>query len=261
MDVELDDVEVTAAGKRLVSGIDVHVRPGELVGLLGPNGSGKSSTLRCVFRSLAPSNGSVRIGGRDLTGMSLQDSSRAVAALTQDSPAEFDFTVEEIVAMGRTPHKRMFDRDGTEDRRICERALREVDCAHLAQRGFLSLSGGEKQRVLIARAVAQQPRVLVLDEPTNHLDIRHQLEVLAMVRRLGLTTLTALHDLNLAAAHCDRVHVLEAGRIVASGPPRQVLTPETVLRVFGVHAQLVDHPTSGAPQLLYDSLPTGTTAT
>lgn len=190
MEVELDGLTVTAAGRQLVTDLDLRVGSGELVGLVGPNGSGKSTTLRCAFRALKPSSGTIRLDGDELSGMSLRESARLIAALTQETQAEFDFTVTEVVTMGRTPHKQ-----GGADDEICARALGEVDCSHLAGRGFQSLSGGEKQRVLIARALAQQPHVLVLDEPTNHLDIRHQLEVLALVNRLGLTTLTALHDL------------------------------------------------------------------
>ncbi|MBA8823122.1 iron complex transport system ATP-binding protein [Saccharopolyspora lacisalsi] len=252
MDLELDGLTVTASGRRLIADIDAHVRSGQLVGLVGPNGSGKSSTLRCVFRTLTPNRGTVRLGGEDVAGMSLRDSARMIAALTQESQPEFDFTAAEVVTMGRAPHKSTFARHDDEDRRIRARALSEVGCEHLAERDFRTLSGGERQRVLIARALAQQPQVLVLDEPTNHLDIRHQLDVLALVHRLGLTTVTALHDLNMAASWCDRVHVLDRGRIVAAGPPREVLTPEIVREVFGVRAHVVDHPGTGAPQLLFE---------
>ncbi len=157
--------------------------------------------------------------------------------------------------MGRLPHQGPMARTTDEDRRRCDEALEGVGAGHLAERGFLTLSGGERQRVLIARALAQQPRVLVLDEPTNHLDIAHQLEVLALVRDSGLTVLTALHDLNLAALHCDAVHVIDSGRIVASGPPHDVLTTELLADVFGVRAHRVTHPETGALQLLFDLPP------
>ncbi len=251
MDVEFRDVEVSVAGRRLVEDLDLHVRSGELVGLVGPNGSGKSSTLRCAFRALRPSGGTVRVGGDDLTRMPLRTSARRIAALPQETHAEFDFTVSEVVAMGRTPHKR----SATDDE-ICARALEQVGCDHLGGRGYRSLSGGEKQRVLIARALAQQPDVLVLDEPTNHLDVRHQLDILALVHRLGPTTLTALHDLNLAASWCDRVYVLDRGRVAACGPPREALDAETVRQVFGVRTHVVDHPVTGAAQLLFEREPT-----
>jgi iron complex transport system ATP-binding protein len=218
----------------------------EVIGIVGPNGSGKSTTLRCVYRALKPDVGVVLIDGENVHKR--QGIARELAALTQESQVEFDFTVAEVVEMGRLPH----ERDSARDRRVVGEALDTVDVAHLASRSFLSLSGGERQRVLIARALAQEPRVLVLDEPTNHLDIRHQLDVLALARGLGVTVLTVLHDLNLAASYCDRLHVLDEGRLVASGTPAEVLVPELIAKVFHVTAHVVLHPTTGVPQLLFD---------
>ncbi|WP_405660392.1 ABC transporter ATP-binding protein [Streptomyces sp. NBC_01166] len=255
MRVEIDALTVEIAGARLVEDVTLRAGSGQLVGLVGPNGSGKSTLLRCVYRALRPSAGSVRIGGEDLRTMTAREGARRLAALPQEVVAEFDFTVAETVAMGRLPHQGPMVRTTDEDRRTCEAALESVGAGHLADRGFLTLSGGEKQRVLIARALAQQPQVLVLDEPTNHLDIAQQLEVLALVRGSGLTALTALHDLNLAARHCDIVHVIDGGRIAASGPPHDVLTPGLLAEVFGVRAHRVPHPETGALQLLFDRLP------
>ncbi|WP_019853403.1 ABC transporter ATP-binding protein [Actinopolyspora mortivallis] len=255
MELELAGVGVSVAGKRLVDDVDVHVGAGNLVGLVGPNGSGKSTTLRCVYRSLSPERGEVRLGGENVTAMSLRESARRIAALTQESQSEFDFTVGEVVDMGNTPHRVSERSDRARGRSA---ALRAVGCAHLEQRSVLSLSGGEKQRVLIARALVQRPELLVLDEPTNHLDVRHQLEMLSLVRRLRLTTLTALHDLNLAAAWCDHVYVLCQGRVVTGGPPTEVLTPEIIGEVFGVRVHVVDHPETRAPQLLFSPVESGT---
>jgi iron complex transport system ATP-binding protein len=248
MDLELDSVSVDG----ILDGISLTAGAGEVVGIVGPNGSGKSTTLRCVYRALKPSGGAVLLDGRDLLATPLKESARRLAALTQDSHVEFDFTVAEVVAMGRLPHQGAFDHDTARDRELVADALRRVDAGHLAARSFLTLSGGERQRVLIARALTQEPAVLVLDEPTNHLDIRHQLDVLALVRSTGLTVLTVLHDLNLAAAYCDRVHVLDGGRVVAGGKPADVLTPDLIETVFGVRAHLVAHPVSGVPQLLFE---------
>lgn len=156
--------------------------------------------------------------------------------------------------MGRSPHLGLLDRTSESDQRIVDDALARVDAVHLSQRLFNSLSGGEKQRVLLARALAQQPRLLILDEPTNHLDIRHQLEVLELVRQSGPATIAALHDLNLAASYCDRLYVLSAGMIVAEGPPSEVLTPELVREVFGVGAVVDEHAATGKPQLSFFSL-------
>lgn len=253
MRLDLDGVTVEAAGARLVDDVRLTVPDGAFVGLVGPNGSGKSTLLRCVYRALRPDAGAVLLDGDDVHAMPPRAVARVLAALPQESSAEFDFTVTEVVAMGRLPHR---DRTARSDREICARAMTATGVAHLADRGFLSLSGGEKQRVLIARALAQQPKVLVLDEPTNHLDIAHQLEVLSLVRASGLGVLAALHDLNLAAAHCDLLHVIAGGRIVATGAPHDVLRPELLAEVFGVHAHPVRHPVTGAVQLLFDLLPT-----
>ncbi|MFH8242565.1 ABC transporter ATP-binding protein [Streptomyces sp. NPDC018321] len=256
MRVDIDAVTVEIGGARLVEDVSLRAGDGQFVGLVGPNGSGKSTLLRCVYRALRPTAGAVRLGGDDLLTMNTRESARRLAALPQESAAEFDFTVAEVVAMGRLPHQGAVARETDEDRRACAAALAGVDAGHLAGRGFLTLSGGERQRVLIARALAQQPRVLVLDEPTNHLDIAQQLEVLSLVRAAGPTVLTALHDLNLAALHCDLIHVVDDGRIVASGAPHDVLTPALLADVFGVRAHRVPHPETGAVQLLFDRLPT-----
>ncbi|MEU3650679.1 ABC transporter ATP-binding protein [Lentzea sp. NPDC034063] len=241
MRVELHDVAV----RNIISDVSLHASR-EVVGIVGPNGSGKSTTLRCVYRALKPDAGTVLLDG--LNVHKRHDVARHLAALTQESQVEFDFTVTEVVEMGRLPH----DRDPSRDVRVVAEALATVDVSHLASRSFLSLSGGERQRVLIARAIAQEPRVLVLDEPTNHLDIRHQLDVLRLTRGLGITVLTVLHDLNLAASFCDRLYVLDEGRIVASGTPVEVLVPELIAKVFHVTAHVVRHPTTGVPQLLFD---------
>lgn len=244
MDVRLERLAVDG----ILHGIDLHAPDREVHGIVGPNGSGKSTTLRCVYRALAPSGGVVRLGGVDVAATKVRDTARHLAALTQDSHVEFDFTVTEVVAMGRLPHRTSPRRD----EEVVAGSLSRVDASHLADRSFLSLSGGERQRVLIARALAQEPDVLVLDEPTNHLDIHHQLAVLSLVRGLGVTVLAVLHDLNLAAAHCDRLHVLDRGRVVRSGTPADVLTPDLLREVFHVHAHVVRHPTSGVPQLLFE---------
>ncbi|MFI9048079.1 ABC transporter ATP-binding protein [Streptomyces sp. NPDC053427] len=254
MRIDIAELSVDVAGRRLVHDIALEAGSGRLVGLVGPNGSGKSTLLRCVYRALRPAAGTVRLDGADLHAMDAREGARLLAALPQEASTEFDFTVAEVVAMGRLPHQRGSGRASATDTAVCERALARVRADHLAGRGFLSLSGGEKQRVLIARALAQEPQVLVLDEPTNHLDIAQQLEVLALVRDSRLTVLTALHDLNLAAVHCDELYVIAHGRIVASGPPHDVLTAELLADVFGVRAHRVRHPETGAPQLLFDRL-------
>ncbi|MEU5576561.1 ABC transporter ATP-binding protein [Streptomyces huasconensis] len=251
MELRIEGLGVVIDGKSLVRDLSLDAGSGEVVGLVGPNGSGKSTALRCVYRALRPAAGTVRVGGDDIAGLSMRRSAQLVAAMTQDGAVDLDFTVEEVVALGRAPHQRGNQALSGRERELCERAMERLDIVHLAKRGVLTLSGGERQRVLLARALVQEPRVLVLDEPTNHLDVRHQIEMLSHLRGAGLTVLVVLHDLNLAAAACDRIGVLSQGRLVASGSPADVLTESLVADVFGVKATVVPHPLTGDPQLLY----------
>lgn len=246
-----DELSVTIDHHTIVRELRLDVPDGAVVGLVGPNGSGKSTVLRCVYRTLAPSGGAVWLDTTDLSTMGLRDSARRIAALTQENSVDLDFTVAEVVALGRTPHLPGNQPLSERDRVVCRDAMDRLDVARLAERSVLSLSGGERQRVLIARALAQEPEVLVLDEPTNHLDLRHQVELLTLLRNSGRTVLVVVHDLNLAAVACDRLGVLTAGVLVAAGPPAEVLTRELVREVFGVDVTIVRHPETGAPQLLH----------
>ncbi|GAA2775616.1 ABC transporter ATP-binding protein [Saccharopolyspora taberi] len=250
--LSLRGVSVEVAGRALVEELHLDVGGGEVVGLVGPNGSGKSTALRCVYRALRPTSGAVLLDGVDIAGLKLRDSARSIAALTQENHADLDFTVEEVVALGRTPHASGNRPLDERERELCRRCMEELDVLHLADRGVLTLSGGERQRVQLARALVQEPRVLVLDEPTNHLDVRHQVGLLSFLRATELTVLVALHDLNLAAAVCDRIAVLHDGVLVTSGTPAEVLVPEVIRDVFGVDATIVTHPRTGVPQLLFD---------
>ncbi|MGV9312510.1 ABC transporter ATP-binding protein [Streptomyces sp. NPDC003691] len=241
----------TTTGRLLVEGADLDLRPGETAGLVGPNGSGKTTLLRCVYGTLSPTAGSIRLGDTDLLALGPKERARRVATVPQESRPEFELTVREIVLMGRAPHKRFWESDTAADGRAADEALARLGIGDLARRAFPSLSGGERQRALVARALLQDPALLVLDEPTNHLDIRYQWEILALVRSLGATSLLALHDLNLAAYFCDRIHVLQAGRIVASGTPEEVFTPALLAEVYGVRAEVAVHPGTGAPTITY----------
>jgi iron complex transport system ATP-binding protein len=251
MKLEIEQVAVELSSRRIVEAVSLSVETGEVVGLIGPNGSGKSTLLRSVYRMLRPAAGIVRLGSDDVWQLSARESARRTGVVVQEMPSDFEFTVAEIVHMGRTPHKGMLSQDTQADEQIVVAALTRVNMLSFAERQFNTLSGGEKQRVLVARALAQQPKFLVLDEPTNHLDIHYQLEILELVRSLGITTLVTLHDLNLAAAYCQRLYLLRAGRIIASGTPEQVLTPELLREVFLVQAIVGTHPVTGAIQLAF----------
>ena len=243
--VELDvgDVSVDIGGVDILQAVSLSAEAGSFIGLLGPNGSGKSTLLRTIYRSIRPTTGAVLVDGSDVWAVSAQISARLTAVVTQESTSDFDFTVRELVAMGRNPHKRLFERDTAEDQALVSQALHQVGIDRFADRAFTTLSGGEKQRVLVARCLTQQSPLLVLDEPTNHLDVRAQFELLDLIHSLGVTTVAALHDLDIAARYCDRVVVLDAGRVVASGTPAEVLTSQLIAAVFGVNCRcdLVDN--------------------
>ena len=249
MRVALDAVHLSLDGIPVVHGAALVAEPGEVVGLVGPNGSGKSTLLRAVYRALRPVAGLVTVGGDDVWRLGARAAAQRTAAVAQENQAEFDFSVRELVLMGRSPFKRFLETDGPRDEALVDEALGRVGAAELGHRVFATLSGGEKQRVLVARALVQQSRVLVLDEPTNHLDVGAQFELLELVRALGVTTLTALHDLGLAAAYCDRLYVLSGGRVVGHGAPLEVLTPDLVRTVFGVRAHVGRHPDTGRPSV------------
>jgi len=236
--VSTQDISWAVDGVPIVQDVSLGIEAGEFIGLVGPNGSGKSTLLRTIYRVLKPTGGAVFIDGNEVWKTDAREVARQCAVVTQERASDFEFTVEEVVIMGRIPHKGMLDADTKADHEIVRRSLAEMHILDFAHRSFSSLSGGEKQRVLMARALAQQARFLVLDEPTNHLDIRHQLDLLERVRRLKVTTLAALHDLNLAAQYCHRIIVMRAGRIVASGAPREVLQPDLLREVYGVEAEI-----------------------
>jgi iron complex transport system ATP-binding protein len=232
-------------------GIHVRAEPGEFVGLIGPNGSGKTSLLRCAMRFSRPLAGTVRLSGDNLWRRTARWSAQHIAVVSQEFPQAFNLSVREVVAMGRTPHQGPFQGESLVDRGLIERGLVEMGVLHLQNQSFEKLSGGEKQRVLLARALVQSPQLMLLDEPTNHLDPKHQLEILERVKALGIAVVASLHDLNLAAAFCDRLYVIRDGRMVAEGTPWQVLTEELLEDVFGVRAIVDAHPLSGSPRITW----------
>lgn len=222
---------------------------GEVVGLVGPNGSGKSTLLKTLYGALGPQAGLVTIDGTPVSELGPRATARQVAVVTQEAAGDLPFTVADIVLLGRTPHLGSFRRHSALDRQVVADAVERVGVGHLTDRVFADLSGGEKQRVLIARALAQQASHLLLDEPTNHLDVRYQHEILHLVGTFGTTAVVVLHDLNLAARYCDRLVLLDRGRVVATGTPSAVLTPEVIEPVYGIAVRRIEH--DGTVQLLF----------
>ncbi|WP_299685219.1 ABC transporter ATP-binding protein [uncultured Tateyamaria sp.] len=225
-------------GDTLLHRTSFDLGAGRVLGIVGPNGAGKTTLLRLLYRFHRPVTGTVCVDDVDIWTVSARATAQRVAAVLQEQPSDFALTVGEIVSLGRTPHRQGFaGTGGAHDATVVHAALHQLDLHGLAHRHLGTLSGGERQRVMVARALAQEPRLLILDEPTNHLDIRHQLEVLDLIRGLPLTIVTSLHDLNLAAGVCDDVLLLKGGRPIGFGPPATVLSETAVSDAFRVDAR------------------------
>jgi iron complex transport system ATP-binding protein len=203
---------------------------------------------------LRPLSGNILLDGDDVWKLSARESAQRTGIVVQESNDNFEFTVREVVEMGRIPHKKLWEKDNEDDVDTVMRSLQRVGMQDLIDRAYNTLSGGEKQRILIARALTQEPRLLVMDEPTNHLDIRFQLEIMGLVQKIGVTMLVTMHDLNLAAAFCTRLYLLSNGRIVAAGKPEEVLTPLLLRQVFGVEAIVSKHPLKEYLSLVFTAL-------
>ena len=240
MTLSVEELSLSYDAKEILKDVSLHANNKEFVGIIGPNGSGKSTLLKCIYRILQPEKGCVMLDGTSIHKMSYKDSAKKLAIVAQHNHYNFDFSVREIVLMGRSPHKKMMERDTEKDYQIVEEALQQVGMNEFQDRNFSTLSGGEQQRVILARALAQQTPYFILDEPTNHLDITHQLELVKIVKKLDVTVLCAMHDLNMAAMFCDRLYVLKDGRLVAKGTPREVLTPERIREIYGVESEIVE---------------------
>jgi iron complex transport system ATP-binding protein len=223
-----------AGGRMIVDGVTLEAAPGRVLGLIGPNGSGKSSLLRLLCRLRNVASGVVTLDGYDIAGVPRRELARRLAFVEQQATTEIQLSVCDVVRLGRTPHRAALASWNDADEAAVNEALARVGLTERHDQFWHTLSGGERQRVHIARALAQEPSELILDEPTNHLDIQHQLSILSLVRRLGITCIMALHDLNLAAMFCDEIALLHDGRLQAAGPPETVLTAETIKQIFGV---------------------------
>ena len=250
--MEAQDVDFAVDAVRILDGVSLTSGAGEFIGLVGPNGAGKTTLIKCISGLLAHSQGTVHLDGRDLARMSPRDIARVVAHLPQNTTVDFSFTSLEVVLMGRNPHLGPFQLEGARDFEVARAGMQFTDTEWLSAREINTLSGGGRQRVLIARALAQEPRLLLLDEPTANLDIQHQLQVMDLVRSLvddGLAAVAAMHDLNMASAYCDRIYVMSEGKVVASGTPAEVLLPGLINQVFGVGVTIDYDPHTGKPRL------------
>lgn len=249
--IQLEKVSTAIGNKTIVRQLTALINKGEFVGLIGPNGSGKSTLLKTIYRFLQPQAGFISLDGEMLDRMPSKETAKKMAVVNQEPPPLFEFKVWEIVQMGRFPHKRLLEPDTHADAEMVQQALQQVGLKDKLDEPYSHLSGGEKQRVQIARALVQGANCLILDEPTNHLDIHHQLHILGLVKNLQVTVLAAFHDLNLAGMFCDRLLVMKEGRLVADGIPEKILTPSLIEKVFQVQAEVRLHPVTHRPVVTF----------
>ncbi|MDP2808111.1 MAG: ABC transporter ATP-binding protein [bacterium] len=256
MMIEVKNLSYSYGPLKAMDGVSFSLFQGKVVGLLGPNGSGKSTLCLCLAGMLDRKgfSGEIKLAGQNLSRYTPEKLARQMAVVFQDNLFSFDFTAYEIVLMGRSPYLRPLQPEGPEDYRIAGQAMRDCDCYELKDRPIKSLSGGERQRVVLARALAQTTPVLLLDEPTNHLDLKHQKQILSLVRELavskGVLSVVVLHDLNLAGQFCDYLMLLDRGCLVKQGTPEEVLTPENLNPVYQVELHKILHPVTGRPQII-----------
>jgi len=250
--LQVENLSFKIKEKKILVQAGFQVHEGEFVGIIGPNGSGKSTLLKNVYKVLKPQEGKIMFMNRDLLTMSNREMAQQLAVVIQEQEASFDFTVEEVVMMGRHAKKKMMESENEADREIVHQTLRATGLYEIREQSFITLSGGEKQRAFIARALVQDTPCLLLDEPTNHLDIKYQLELMNLVKAQKKTVVAVIHDLNIASMYCDRLYALKEGKIVASGTPKQVLTPEFIKEVYEVEAEIVDD-TRGQSRILFYS--------
>lgn len=252
-----DAISLDRGGRLIIDGIDCTVEAGSFTALIGPNGAGKSTLLHLIAGVDPLTSGTLALGGRDARALRRRDRARFTALVEQQADTDLELDVLDVVLLGRTPHLPLLGGPGAKDAEIAEVALQRAGALAYIDRRFQELSGGERQRVLLARALAQEPTLLLMDEPTNHLDIQAQLHTLGLMRSLahgGVAVLAALHDLTLAARHADQVIVLDHGRVVASGPPAETLTPELIELVYKVRADVMPHPVDGTPLIAFSPL-------
>lgn len=252
LSLTLSGIEFKYDGMPVLADVELEVQEGDFLGLIGPNGSGKSTLLKIISRVLRPQKGVAYLNGSLLDGLSQKAIARDVAVVPQETQTSFGFSVSDVVLMGRFPHLGRFQVEGAEDLRIARGAMEKTHTVHLADRPITELSGGEKQRVIIAQALTQNPRLLLLDEPTTHLDINHQLQILDLLKELnrgGLTIIAVFHDLNLAARYCKRLVLLNCGRIDVVGKAQEVLLPEIIRRVFKTDVVVERSAITEAPQV------------
>ncbi|MFT7109325.1 MAG: iron complex transport system ATP-binding protein [Psychrobacter glaciei] len=247
--LDVHNLHWSAGDIPILSDISFNIPKGAFVGLIGPNGAGKSSLMRCLYGVNKPQVGEIFLHNKNLLDMPARDQAKQVAVILQEHTTHMGLNVWDVVAQGLTPHKGLFEWTNKQDLKNIELAIEKMDLQSLKNQPFEQLSGGEKQRVMLARAQVQNPQLLIMDEPTNHLDVHYQIEVLNTVKKMDISVLASIHDLNLAAAFCDYLLVIDKGKIVDQGLPKDVLTENMISKVFKTCVSVDKHPLSSSDQV------------
>ncbi|MGB1197970.1 MAG: ABC transporter ATP-binding protein [Thalassotalea sp.] len=242
--------------KTIIEDISFSLNKGETLGIVGPNGAGKTSLLKCLYGEHSNYHGEVRLVDKNLVDIDRKQIAQKVAVVAQLHDSIFALTVFDVVHMGLLPHKGLFDRDNSEDLQLIELALKKVDLFSKREQVFKTLSGGEQQRCLIARAIVQRPVILIMDEPTNHLDVFYQHQILSLVKKLNLSLVITIHDLNLAAQYCDRLLLMAGGKTIALNSPEKVLTSERLQQVFKLNCIIDQNPFTQSPRITFAGVDT-----
>lgn len=248
--IEVKGLHASYGDTPILHDVNVSIEARRCTGIIGPNGSGKSTLLKCLYRVVKPTKGDIIIAGDNLDSMSYRDSAKKTSVLMQHHSDALEITALDVVLMARNPYKGVFEAECDEDYVIAKTAMEETGVVSFQDMYFSELSGGEQQRVMLARAIAQQTPCLVLDEPTNHLDITYQLQIMNLIVNRKLTVIAAIHDLNIASMYCDDIIAMKNGRVVAKGPTKTVLTPQLIQELYGVEASIIDH--NGRSVIVYE---------
>ncbi len=236
---------------QILSNINLEIDKGDFVGLIGPNGCGKSTLLKNIYRVCKPYSGNIFIDGMNINKLSSKAVAKQMSVMIQENNIEFDVNVLDMVLLGRYAHKKLLESNYKNDLSIARQSLKEVGLSEYDDRSFFSLSGGEKQRVLIARALTQKAELIILDEPTNHLDIGYQFQIMDILKKQKITVFSSIHDLNIAAFYCDKIFIMDNGKIIDYGVPEKVITKDMVKRLFGVNANIEINPNTNKISITY----------
>lgn len=240
------------AGKQLIlDNISFSIKQGSFTGLIGPNGAGKSTLLRCLYRYIKPDSGNIFFNQQNIWKMSANQYAQKIAVVLQESPALFNLSLFDVVNLGLVPHQTFFSGNGKQGKNKVLNAIEQVGLSHKISDSFELLSGGEKQRGLIARAIVQSPEILMMDEPTSHLDVKYQIQVMELAKSLGITVIASFHDLNLASALCDNLLVLQHGKLVLEGAPIDVINETMLSDIYGICSHVGTHPEHNCPHITY----------